>query len=501
EVEITETQNNQPVENARVTVRKQTGNMSFGADSGKDGIARLRLMPGEYQLASVYLRGSMSARRSRSPMTMEPIIIEDGMTKRITHQVTGQPKVSGIVRDDKGNALKDVKLFVWPMGFQTASSDAEGKYEITWDPDRLPSGPDRGSYLIGRDEKNNLAVAEEINPETKTLDIVLKPGVIISGNVVDPDNKPLEGARASVMLFAFSMGSTMGSDSVQTDTDGNFEIRAVPPEQRYSIYTRAEGYGVKNQEININMAVSNRLDIGTITLPLANLTVSGVVVDVNDKPVPNVSIFSSGDNQPSQNTQTDAEGRFEIKACEGRIRINANSSGRTNLYGNIETDGGASNVKIVISGRGTSSRYVPKQPPSLVGKSLPELKDFGIESLPDTNDKIVLVCFFDYQQRPSRNCILQLSKRAQELKSKDIVSVAIQASKIDKASLDEWIKEQSLSFPVGMIEGDSEKARFAWGLKSSPWLILTNKRHIVTAEGFGVTELDQKIGELNNAEQ
>jgi protocatechuate 3,4-dioxygenase beta subunit len=501
EVLVTEAQNNQPVENANVTVREQASDRSFSADSGKDGIARLRLMPGEYQLAGVYIRGSMSARRSRSPMTMEPVIIEDGMTKRIQHQVTGQPKISGVVRDDKGNALKDVKLFVWPMGFQMASSDTEGKYEVSWDPESLPGGPNRGSYLIGRDEKKNLAAAEEINLETKTLDIVLQPGVIITGKVVDPNNKPLEGAQTSVMLFAFNMGTTMGPDSVQTDTDGNFEIRAVPPEQRYMLYTRAEGYGVKNQDININAAVNNRLDVGTIILPLANLTVTGVVVDVNDKPVPNVRIFSSGDNQPNQNTQTDAEGRFEIKACEGRIRINANSSGPTRLYGNIETEGGASNVEIVVSERGSSGGYVPKQPPSLVGKSLPELRDFGIESLLDTNGKIVLVCFFDYEQRPSRNCILQLSKRVQELVAKDLIIVTIQASKIDKATLNEWIKEQSFSFPVGMIEGDSEKVSFAWGVKSLPWLILTDKKQAVRAEGFSITELDRKIGELENVEQ
>jgi len=28
-----------------------------------------------------------------------------------------------------------------------------------------------------------------------------------------------------------------------------------------------------------------------------------------------------------------------------------------------------------------------------------------------------------------------------------------------------------------------------------PWLILTDKQHIVIAEGFGLDELDEKIGE------
>jgi hypothetical protein len=134
---------------------------------------------------------------------------------------------------------------------------------------------------------------------------------------------------------------------------------------------------------------------------------------------------------------------------------------------------------------------------SLLGKSLPELKDLGISlSLSDVNDKLILVCFFDMDQRPSRNCILQLSKRTQDLAAKDAVVVTVQASIIKQAKLNEWIKENDITFPVGMIESDSEKTRFNWGAKSLPWLILTNKKHIVTAEGFNLDEIDEKITTL-----
>ena len=47
------------------------------------------------------------------------------------------------------------------------------------------------------------------------------------------------------------------------------------------------------------------------------------------------------------------------------------------------------------------------------------------ESSANTGNKMILVCFFDTQQRPSRNCILELSKEAQELKAKDAVVVVI----------------------------------------------------------------------------
>lgn len=60
--------------------------------------------------------------------------------------------------------------------------------------------------------------------------------------------------------------------------------------------------------------------------------------------------------------------------------------------------------------------------------------------------------------------------------------------------------KNKIPFPVGMIQGDGEKIRFAWGVKSLPWLILMNRKHIVTAEGFNLSEINSKIQEVEDAE-
>jgi len=44
-----------------------------------------------------------------------------------------------------------------------------------------------------------------------------------------------------------------------------------------------------------------------------------------------------------------------------------------------------------------------------------------------------------------------------------------------------------------MIQGDVEKTRFTWGVKSLPWLILTDRNHVVAAEGFALAELDDML--------
>ena len=44
-----------------------------------------------------------------------------------------------------------------------------------------------------------------------------------------------------------------------------------------------------------------------------------------------------------------------------------------------------------------------------------------------------------------------------------------------------------------MIESEEEKIRLKWGVKSVPWLVLTDTEHVVTAEGFSINELDDVI--------
>jgi peroxiredoxin len=134
---------------------------------------------------------------------------------------------------------------------------------------------------------------------------------------------------------------------------------------------------------------------------------------------------------------------------------------------------------------------------SLINKLLPELDGIKSDLIADqAKDKMILACFFDMNQRPSRNCIMQLRKNAEELEQTGVVVAGVQASRIDRDTLDEWIKENNIPFSVGMITDDAEQVRFAWGVRALPWLILTNEKHIVQAEGFSINELDEKITTL-----
>jgi len=156
-----------------------------------------------------------------------------------------------------------------------------------------------------------------------------------------------------------------------------------------------------------------------------------------------------------------------------------------------------------IQFRWTNGKFVPDVDDYLIqnltGKPLPSLEIFmkGLEQ--DYNKgKMVLVCFWDRNQRPSRNCIMQLAKRAKQLEQKGVAVVIVQASKVDEKKLNEWVKKNNILFPVGMVQGDQEKIRMAWGVKSLPWLILTDREHQVVAEGITLQVLDDKLKTVEN---
>ena len=64
---------------------------------------------------------------------------------------------------------------------------------------------------------------------------------------------------------------------------------------------------------------------------------------------------------------------------------------------------------------------------------------------------------------------------------------------LEAEQVEQWNKNNNISFPVGMIKDNDEETKLNWGVKSLPWLILTDKEHVVQEEGFSVSEIEEKI--------
>jgi hypothetical protein len=562
---------------------------------------------------------------------------------------------------------------------------------------------------VARHYDKNLAVAVQIGPDSKDLDLRLRPATTFTGQVADPNGRGIVGAGIRVMLNLSNWGSGLDESEVSTDAQGRFEVKAIPPDNHYRVYASANGFGRSELDVGEGQLVaSGPLDVGRIQLPLANLSVTGTVVDVDGRLMPQAMIECDGENQPNSRTQLDAQYRFTLDGvCAGRINIRANArlDGKS-LSGHVVTEGGAAGIRIVVSEGQSPVRYIrtktreqivrpgnkfitgqavdekgrpvadvpvgvcchktyedsrprwtfssfiemsdvtdgqgrfvielkedgeynllfsPRHQAALivydvpVGKqdlkvTLPEggtilgrlvreirgqktpipnaqvtvgeqsgaaftylgtaqywtavtdadgrfrvehlctqirtdrvkpeygprfwavkygdtsqTVSFGDDtktaevelvvkpSLKDTasligrpmpsldrikmdlnqaafKDKRVLICFFDMEQRPSRQAVLRLSAQAATLAEKGVVVLGIDLSKAEASTRSQWITEQKIQIPIVTVEGDLDELRVSWTVKALPWLVLTDKGHVVKAEGFAVGDLDKVLG-------
>jgi len=84
----------------------------------------------------------------------------------------------------------------------------------------------------------------------------------------------------------------------------------------------------------------------------------------------------------------------------------------------------------------------PQEPVSLLGKQVPVFEQFGSKlNSAEVEGKKILVCFWDMNQRPSRRCLQELAKRAEELKGKGVAVVCVQASEVATDTLNDWFKK------------------------------------------------------------
>ena len=191
-------------------------------------------------------------------------------------------------------------------------------------------------------------------------------------------------------------------------------------------------------------------------------------------------------------TETDEQGRFFIKGvAPGPVRIQGNYANAPGGAGFTTAQGGDQDIKVIIG-----QRLIHMSTNSLLGKPLPSMSQFSLSlDRQLTQNKMILLCFADIDQRPSRNTILRLNEQAQELLDKDLYMVFIQAVPVSEKKLVAWLKNNEILPPAGMSKTSILElgSSYSWGVQSLPWLILTDRQHNVTAEGFNIDELNEKI--------
>ena len=399
-------------------------------------------------------------------------------------------KLKGTVTDDASQPAAGALVAVFPNnGTRWIKTGAKGEFSLTWSlqPWQARSG---NALLVVRDQSRNLAATEEVSEDTTNLTVKLKPALRVTGQVKNADDSPLTNAQVGLWLKAGNSYHQLNEQMSPVNAEGRYEIKCLPPEAAYIVYATAKGYGKSQQHVE-SSSETNRMELAPFVLKPANLVIAGQVLNDSDKPASGVNIQLNGEDQPDGNMTTDSKGRFHFKVCEGQVRLFAYSQ---NGAGSAQAtaEGGDTNIIVRISTTRAQGRMEP-QAARLKGKPLPDLAPLGLTPEQAPAEKPLLAVLIDAEQRPSRRALRLLGEQAAAIKDKGVAVVVVHTGTMADDAFKAWKQEAGLAFPVGWMKGDAEKARAAWGASALPWLILTDKTHHVTAEGFALEDLDAKL--------
>jgi len=485
EVEAREEGTNAPIPHLSLyfaqVARDESPHFCKDVRANAEGRARLRA-PGGLCTVDARIQGySPSSFRDQVSVTA-------GETAKLRIVLKRYPAVSGLVVDESGRPVGGARV-------NEGATDEAGRFEVPFPSDESLFG---GSLIV-RHTGENLAAMVKAAYDGKPMRITLNRALTVSGRIVDPNDKGLPAARVALHIRAEG-GLTPYGPEILTDSQGRYEMKAVlagPGELDYRISVHASGYGSKYyRRVTIAGAPGGRVDLDAIVLLPADQTVAGIVLDAEGRPVVGQPMEAHGSDQPVRNTVSGPDGRFVLRrVCKGPVRIQAGFSSLRAETGVVWAEGGDRDVTLVMG----QDRVHPRSA-SLLGKPLPESADFGL--LPaDGEGRIVLLCFFDVQQRPSRAMIVELAGRAERLAGRGVAVFGIQASQMDRAQLDRWITENHVALPIRMVQVDEEQMRRTWGVQSLPWLVLADRARIVTAEGPQLAELERQSEQLTGGER
>jgi len=412
--------------------------------------------------------------------------------------VAGAGEISGTVCDPNDRPVARAEISVDPDFKRLAPStatDSQGRFRLNCRSRWLPDPFEKTITLVVKQKERQLAAVVELDGTDSQLGIRLAEAITLTGKVVDTKGQAVVHAQLDLGLRNDSLGC-MWERNVEVDSNGRYEITPIPPTYPCLLSASAEGYGESVISFHMAEAIDSHLEVAPLVLLQADRSVSGKVVDVQNRPLAGVKLVCVGDGQPERRVWTDVDGSFIInKVCAEPLYIRTVGQ---RLDGYVNSKGGASNVIIVARELDSNGRIVSDYSTSLLGRSVPSLKGLGLDlPVEQCRGRRLLICFFDMNQRPSRNCLRYLQKTAQAQKgtgTHNLVIVTVQTVDTREGPLKAWVKQQTYSFPVGQIKGDTNEIRHNWGVQALPWLILTDTQHIVQAEGFRKDELETKLG-------
>lgn len=301
---VVRTDDGKPVQGVKVTAESEEG--TIRARTGTDGRYRLSALPqGAYRVTFDEPRFVLVNRRG--------VELGAGEVKPMDVALTPSVTLTGRVSDEKGQPVKGAHGSLSPgnesrVGFMMRgvrpdgapapafTSGADGTFKAS----RLAPGTNQKLTVTHPDFETRVIPGVDLvagAPQPPSLEIVLSPGLSLSGIVKDKEGQPIADAEVTLSRAftltgrgggnAFSFSTVANRPQVQTDYEGRFGFKGLS-EGEYSLTVSKTGF---------TRSVSNRLVVGKGTASLEvvlnpGASISGRLVQTNGLPATGYSVLT-----------------------------------------------------------------------------------------------------------------------------------------------------------------------------------------------------------------
>jgi beta-lactamase regulating signal transducer with metallopeptidase domain/protocatechuate 3,4-dioxygenase beta subunit len=245
--------------------------------------------------------------------------------------------LAGACQDEKGEALKDVRVTVYREDFEQlktkrlgeATTDEQGRFRFTNLP-ALPGPNERGGwrYALTCTRTGRASAIQWIMAESPTdkITITMKPAATLQGRVTDPSGKPIVGAW--VWTNGLLNDPLPGVWSSRTDAEGRYAITDLPAWDAAAHKTHSEDgrtgttligcyFYVRHPDYGEQRPLYKRVpDTINITLQPAAIIEGRVLDQLTGKPAAGVVVCMQAINKSIEGgwhqTHTDRTGKYRF---------------------------------------------------------------------------------------------------------------------------------------------------------------------------------------------
>lgn len=264
--------------------------------------------------------------------------VNDGRSDNI---LTMPSSVNGIVLDPDGKPAAGAQIIASDQNpnDEPIVTDSTGHFTIA------APGLKRQDEIRAKSGPLNTPTPYVYNGENPvTLQLAANNTCTITGRLKDPNGSPVAGASVSLQLW--STNDAQITDTIKTDTNGQYAFPNSFANAKYTISITAQGYGSTFSD-PVHTEANPTVQMPTITMNPADSFVGGTVVDSKGNPVAGITVTDS--EVQTVHATTDKSGHFTL---------NGVPRNKTDIY--YAAPNGQFTDQQVTSGRGDNIVYLPK---------------------------------------------------------------------------------------------------------------------------------------------